>query len=62
MAINTITIGMVSDCLHHIYEALRCMERRKVVVAFNLLRKPLKVAALRALMYQLTWQRAVAAE
>ena len=31
----------MSDCLHHIYEALRCMERRKVVVAFNLLRKPL---------------------
>ncbi|HJU32235.1 MAG TPA: PAS domain-containing hybrid sensor histidine kinase/response regulator [Hyphomicrobiaceae bacterium] len=27
-----------------------------------LLRKPLKAAALRALMYQLTWQRAVAAE
>lgn len=41
VAINAITIGMVSDCLHHIYEALRCMERRKVVVAFNLLRKPL---------------------
>lgn len=41
VAINTITMGMVSDCLHHIYEALRCMERRKVVVAFNLLRKPL---------------------
>ena len=29
---------------------------------FALLRKPLKAAALRALMYQLTWQRAVAAE
>jgi len=41
VAVNTITLGMVSDCLHHIYEALRCMERRKVVVAFNLLRKPL---------------------
>ncbi|WP_145734660.1 hypothetical protein [Nitrospirillum pindoramense] len=41
VAINTITLGMVSDCLHHIYEALRCMERWKVVVAFNLLRKPL---------------------
>jgi hypothetical protein len=41
VAINTITMGMVSDCLHHIYEALRCMERRKIVVAFNLLRKPL---------------------
>lgn len=41
VAINTITLGMVSDCLHHIYEALSCMERRKIVVAFNLLRKPL---------------------
>jgi len=29
---------------------------------YALLRKPLKAAALRALMYQLTWQRAVAAE
>jgi len=29
---------------------------------YGLLRKPLKAAALRALMYQLTWQRAVAAE
>jgi hypothetical protein len=33
---------MVSDCLHHIYEGLRCFEKRKIVVAFNLLRKPLK--------------------
>jgi len=39
--LNTVTMGMVSDCLHHIYEALRCMEKRKVVVAHNLLRKPL---------------------
>jgi CheY-like chemotaxis protein len=29
---------------------------------YALLRKPLKAAALRALMHQLTWQRAVAAE
>jgi Na+/proline symporter/signal transduction histidine kinase len=29
---------------------------------YHLLRKPLKAAALRALMHQLTWQRAVAAE
>jgi CheY-like chemotaxis protein len=29
---------------------------------FSLLRKPLKAAALRALMHQLTWQRAAAAE
>jgi len=41
-AINHITMAMVSDCLHHIYEGLRCFEKRKVVVAFNLLRKPLK--------------------
>jgi signal transduction histidine kinase/CheY-like chemotaxis protein len=32
------------------------------VRGFALLRKPVKAAALRALMYQLTWQRAVAAE
>jgi hypothetical protein len=41
VVINTIILGMVSDCMHHVFEALRCMERRKVVVAFNLLRKPL---------------------
>jgi DNA-directed RNA polymerase subunit RPC12/RpoP len=40
--LNTITMSMVSDCCHHIYEALRCFEKRKFVVAFNLLRKPLK--------------------
>lgn len=39
--LNTITMAMVSDCLLHIFEALRCMERRKTVVALNLLRKPL---------------------
>lgn len=39
--INKITMAMVSDCLHHIYEALRCLEKRKLVVAANLLRKPL---------------------
>lgn len=39
--LNTITMAMVSDCAHHICEALRCLEKRKVVVAFNLLRKPL---------------------
>ena len=40
--LNTVTMAMVSDCLLHIYEALTCLERRKVVVALNLLRKPLK--------------------
>ena len=39
--LNQITMGMVSDCLHHVYEALRCLEKRKVIVALNLLRKPL---------------------
>jgi hypothetical protein len=39
--LNQITMAMVSDCLHHLYEAFRCLEKRKVVVALNLLRKPL---------------------
>lgn len=39
--LNQITMAMVSDCLHHVYEALRCLEKRKVIVALNLLRKPL---------------------
>lgn len=39
--LNTITMAMVSDTLHHIFEALKCMEKRKTVVALNLLRKPL---------------------
>jgi len=41
VTLNTITMAMVSDCLHHIYEALSCLERRKLIVALNLLRKPL---------------------
>lgn len=39
--LNQVTISLVSDCLHHLYESLLCFERRKVVVALNLLRKPL---------------------
>jgi hypothetical protein len=42
VVINTIVMMMVSDCLHHIFEALKCFEKRKIVVGFNLLRKPLK--------------------
>lgn len=42
IVLNQITMRMVSDCLHHVFEALRCLEKRKVVVALNLLRKPLK--------------------
>lgn len=41
VVLNTITVAMVSDCAHHIYESLRCFEKRKIVPAFNLLRKPL---------------------
>ncbi|MDN7999281.1 hypothetical protein QZN00_19290 [Burkholderia multivorans] len=50
VTLNTITMAMVSDCCHHIYESLRCFEKRKFVPAFNLLRKPL----LDSLMY-LIW-------
>ncbi len=39
--INTTLMAMLADCLHHIYEALKCFEKRKFVVGFNLLRKPL---------------------
>ena len=41
VVLNTITMAMVSDCLHHLFEALKCLEKRKSVVALNLLRKPL---------------------
>ena len=38
------------------------VQREVRLRGYGMLRKPLKAAALRALMYQLTWQRAVAAE
>lgn len=41
VVVNSITMAMVADCAHHIYESLRCFEKRKIVPAFNLLRKPL---------------------
>ena len=41
VVLNTIRMAMISDCLHHIYEAFRCFEKRKFIVGFNLLRKPL---------------------
>lgn len=41
VVMNTITMAMVSDCAHHIYESLRCFEKRKFIPGFNLLRKPL---------------------
>jgi hypothetical protein len=39
--LNQITMGLVSDLLHHVFEALCCLEKRKFTVAMNLLRKPL---------------------
>lgn len=39
--LNQTIFAMVSDCQHHIYEALKCLEKRKLIVALNLLRKPL---------------------
>jgi hypothetical protein len=42
LILSQVTMALVSDCLHHVYESLTCIERRKIVVAFNLLRKPLK--------------------
>ncbi len=41
VVLNSITMGMVSDCLAHLFEALKCFEKRKYIVALNLLRKPL---------------------
>lgn len=54
VVLNQITMAMVSDCGHHIYEALICFEKRKVIPGFNLLRKPL----LDSLMY-FSWMVAV---
>jgi len=53
VVLNTITMAMVSDCAHHIYESLRCFEKAKIIPGFNLLRKPL----LDHLMY-FTWMAA----
>ena len=54
-AVQTPVIVITAD---HSAEVQREVRLR----GYALLRKPLKAAALRALMYQLTWQRAVAAE
>lgn len=40
--ISHLTLGLTSDMLHFIYEALMCFEKRKFAVGFALLRKPLK--------------------
>jgi hypothetical protein len=53
VVLNHVTMAMVSDCAHHIYESLRCFEKRKFIPGLNLLRKPL----LDSLMY-LSWMAA----
>ena len=40
--VNHVCNALFSDMLHFIYEALRCLEKRKFAVALSLLRKPLK--------------------
>ena len=40
--VNHVCNALFSDMLHFIYEALRALEKRKLAVAFSLLRKPLK--------------------
>lgn len=53
VVLNHVTMAMVSDCAHHIYESLRCFEKRKFIPGFSLLRKPL----LDSLMY-FSWMAA----
>ena len=40
--VNHVCNALFSDILHFVYEALRCLEKRKFTVALSLLRKPLK--------------------
>ena len=40
--VNHVCNALFSDMLHFIYEALRCLEKRKFTVALSLLRKPFK--------------------
>lgn len=40
--VSHLTLGLTSDMLHFLYEALTCFEKRKFAVGFALLRKPLK--------------------
>ena len=41
VVVNHVAVPLYADMLHFIYEALSCVERRKLAVAFALLRKPL---------------------
>lgn len=40
--VSHLVLGLTSDMLHFLYEALTCFEKRKFAVGFSLLRKPLK--------------------
>lgn len=40
--VNHVCNALFADMLHFIYEALRCLEKRKFAVALSLLRKPFK--------------------
>jgi len=40
--VSHLTLGLTSDMLHFLYEALMCFEKRKFAVGFALLRKPIK--------------------
>lgn len=40
--VNHVCNALFADILHFVYEALRCLEKRKFTVALSLLRKPLK--------------------
>ncbi|SRR6266496_1669741 len=41
ITLNQVNLALFSDLLHFVHEALRALEKRKFVVAFALLRKPL---------------------
>lgn len=38
---NNLTMALVADSLQHLFEGLRCFEKRKIIVGLNILRKPL---------------------
>lgn len=40
--VNHVSIALLADMCHFVYEALRALEKRKFTVAFSLLRKPFK--------------------
>jgi len=42
LIVSHLVLGLTSDMLHFVFEALACFEKRKFAVGFSLLRKPLK--------------------